>query len=206
MPRQPGSTVGLPGYGWDDKLRNYVDLDTGRMVKRSDITDLLRDVTKSSEDKMAALGRMAADGEMSPRKFYEAMQQEIKLATNANAALAKGGWAQLTQADIDATENKIRQEYANLWSFARDIKDGDLTPAQIEARAALYANSTYERYWQITTEEQMAKGMVQERLVTVGDERVCEECMDEASKGYVMIGTYYPPIHPGCRCDVEYSK
>jgi hypothetical protein len=206
MPRSPGSTVGLPGFSWDDKLRNYVDNDTGRMVKRSDITDLLRDTTKASEDRMAQLGSKFANNDISPRAFYEAMQQEIKLATNTNAALAKGGWAQLTQADRDANEAQIRQEYARLWQFARDKQDGLLSPAQIEARANLYANSTYSRYWEITTEEQRERGMTQERLVTMGDDRVCEECQGEAANGWVMIGTYNPPIHPGCRCDVEYNK
>lgn len=206
MPRQPGSTYGLPGYSWDDRLNNYINNDTGRMVKRTEITDQLRDVTKEHERQIGNYGRMAANGEMTPRQFYEAMQQEIKLATNANAALAKGGWAQLTQADRDATTAKLNDENARLWQFAREIKDGDLTPAQIEARANLYANSTYERYWQITSEQQQARGMTQERLVTMGDDKVCEVCQDEAGKGWVPIGTYIPPIHAGCRCDVEYDK
>ncbi len=206
MPRSPGSAVGLPGYSWDDKLRNYVDNDTGRMVKRSDVTDLLRDMTKASEARISEYGKLFANDQISPRAFYEAMQQEIKLATNSNAALAKGGWAQLTQADLDANKEKLQQEYARLWQFARDKQDGLLTPAQIEARANLYANSTYSRYWEITTEQQRERGMTQERLVTVGDDKVCEECQGAASSGWVEIGTYNPPIHAGCRCDVEYQK
>jgi hypothetical protein len=176
------------------------------MVKRSDITDLLRDMTKASEDRIAQLGDRFANNAISPRAFYEAMQQEIKIGTNANAALARGGWAQLTQADLDANKERLQQEYARLWQFAREKQDGLLSPAQIEARANLYANSTYSRYWEITTEEQQARGMTQERLVTVGDDRVCEECQEESGKGWQPIGTYNPPIHAGCRCDLEYSK
>lgn len=206
MPRQSGSTYGLPGYSWDDRLRNYVDNDSGLMVKRSEITDQLREVTKEHERQIADYARMAANGDMTPRQFYEAMQEEIKLATNANAALAKGGWAQLTDVDIRANEDQIRAENARLWQFAREIKDGELKPAAIEARANLYANSTYSRYWEITSEQQRERGMTQERLVTMGDDRVCEECQGEAGKGWQPIGTYIPPIHAGCRCDVEYSK
>lgn len=206
MPRQPGSTVGLPGYSWDERLRNYVSSDTGRMVKRSDVTDLLRDMTKASEERMSELGRLFANDAISPRRFYEQMQDEIKLATNTNASLAKGGWAQLTDDDRRRNEDKIRDENAKLWQFARDKQDGLLSPAQIEARANLYANSTYSRYWEIRTEQERQAGMVQEKLVTMGDSRVCEECMAEAGRGLMPIGTFNPPIHPGCRCDVEYSK
>ena len=206
MPRQPGSAVGLPGYSWDDRLRNYVSSDTGRMVKRGEVTDLLRDMTKASEERIGDFGRLAANGSISPRQFYEAMQQEIKLATNTNAALAKGGWAQMTQADWGANGYQLRQEYANLRNFANEIAAGNLSPAQIEARANLYANSTYSRYWEIRTEQERQAGMMQEKLVTMGDSRVCEECMAEAGRGLMPIGTFNPPIHPGCRCDVEYSK
>lgn len=206
MPRSPGSSVGLPGYSWDKALHNYVNNDTGRMVKRSEIGDLLRDVTKATEDRMAQLGAWAADGSMSPRRFYEAMQQEVKLATNTNAALAKGGWAQMTPADWGANGAQLRQEYANLRNFANEIAAGNLSPAQIEARAALYTNTTYSRYWEIMTEQEKLAGMTQEQLVTVGDDRVCVECADAEARGQVPIGTFNPPIHPGCRCDVEYSK
>ena len=206
MPRNPGSSVGLPGYSWDDKLRNYVNSDTGRMIKRSEVGDLLRETTKATEDRMTELGRLFANDTISPRAFYEAMQEEVKLATNTNAALAKGGWAQLTQADRDANETQIRQEYARLWQFARDKQDGLLSPAQIEARANLYTNTTYSRYWEIVTEQERLAGMTQEQLVTVGDDRVCVECADAEARGFVPIGTFNPPIHPGCRCDVEYSK
>jgi hypothetical protein len=176
------------------------------MVKRGEVTDLLRDMTKASEERIGDFGRLAANGSISPRQFYEAMQQEIKLATNTNAALAKGGWAQMTQADWGANGYQLRQEYANLRNFANEIAAGNLSPAQIEARANLYANSTYSRYWEIRTEQERQAGMVQEKLVTMGDSRVCEECMAEAGRGLMPIGTFNPPIHPGCRCDVEYSK
>lgn len=206
MPRQPGSAVGLPGYSWDDRLRNYVSNDTGRMIKRSDVTDLLRDMTKASENRISDLGKWAADNSITPRQFYEAMQQEIKLATNANAALAKGGWAQMTPQDWGANGYQLRQEYANLRNFANEIAAGNLSPAQIEARANLYANSTYSRYWEIRTEQERQAGITQEKLVTMGDDRVCEFCQGEAGRGLVPIGTHNPPIHAGCRCDVEYSK
>lgn len=206
MPKQPGNTVGLPGYAWDDKLRNYVNLDTGRMIKRSEVGDLLREVTKGSEERLAGYARLVNSGALSPADFFRAMQEDIKLQTNVNAALAKGGWAQMTPADWGANGAHLRQEYANLRNFASEIAAGNLSPAQIEARAALYTNTTYSRYWKIMTEQERLRGMTQERLVTVGDEKVCEECQGEADKGFVPIGAYNPPIHPGCRCDVEYSK
>ncbi len=206
MPRSPGSSVGLPGYSWDKALHNYVNNDTGRMVKRSEIGDLLREVTKGSEERLAGYARLVNNGALSPADFFRAMQEDIKLQTNVNAALAKGGWAQMTPADWGANGAQLRQESANLRNFANEIAAGNLSPAQIEARAALYTNTTYSRYWEIMTEQEKLAGMTQEGLVTVGDDRVCIACADAEARGMLPIGTFNPPIHPGCRCDVEYSK
>ncbi len=101
----------------------------------------------------------------------------------------------MTHADPDANDAQFSQEYARLLQFG-ETRRRVLSPAQIEARAALYTNTTYSRYWEIMTEQEKLAGMTQEQLVTVGDDRVCVECADAEARGMVPIGTFNPPIHP----------
>lgn len=111
------------------------------MVKRSEIGDLLRDVTKATEDRMAQLGAWVADGSMSPRRFYEAMQQEVKLATNVNAALAKGGWAQMTPGQLWGAKRCATAKNTPTCATLRTrLQRATFRRAQIEARAALLTN------------------------------------------------------------------
>lgn len=203
--RRPGSSVGLLSYAWDDRLRNYVDLSQRppRMVKRAVITDLLRTVVDGAERRMGLLGRMFAAGEITGRQFYELMTREVKLATNVSTALAKGGWHNVTFSDWGANGAQLRGEYGRLRDFAQAVARGELSPAQIEARAKLYANTAYGRYWEIEQAGQQARGMKLERLLTARDDKVCSICVAEAKRGWQPIGTWRIPLHAGCRCALE---
>jgi len=208
--RLSGRRVGLPGYEWSQRLGNgtgrYRNLSTGRIVANSDIENLLRDRVAQAERQMQTWAEQYARGDMTGRTFYELMQREIKLTTNANAALAKGGWAQMTPADWGANGAHLRKEYGYLRDFVAAVERGELTQAQIAARAASYSNNTYARYWQIKNQIGKEHGRTQKRLITVGDDRVCPVCRDMAGDGWIDInnGSYDPPVHPACRCGLEY--
>ncbi len=200
--RTPGRSVGLESYAWDSRLRNYVDLATGRMVKRELITDLLRTVILGAERRMGVLGEMVAKGQITPRQFYEFMAREIKLATNVSAALAAGGWQNVSFSAWGRNGALIRGEYGYLRDFAREIGLGNLSEAQIIARAKLYGNTAYGRYWEIEQEGQRARGARQESVRTVGDDKVCPVCRGEERRGWQPPGTWRLPLHNGCRCEL----
>ena len=197
--------MGLPGYAWDPALHNYVDLATGRMVKRKAVVQLLTGVVERADDVLAALARAAVRGEITPRQFYELAQREVKHAYNASVALAEGGWHQVPPAEWGRNGGYLRKEYARLREFAAAMERGELTEAQAVARARLYGNSAYGRYWDIRTAQARRRGKTRERLRTAGDDRVCPVCLDEEASGWRPIGTYRVPIHAGCRCFLDYG-
>lgn len=52
-----------------------------------------------------------------------------------------------------------------------------------------------------------AAGYRFEHLITQDDGHVCALCLDTAYLGPQPIGTLpTPPLHPNCRCHLEYSK
>jgi hypothetical protein len=206
MPRLTGTRVGLPDYAWDAQLHNFVDLTRQRMVKRELVTGLLVDVTDRSANTMADLARAAVQGDIAPRQFYEAMVREVRQAYNASAALGKGGWQQMSQADWGRNGGLLHAEYGRLRSFAQDIADGKLTEKQAEARARLYADSAYKRYWQEWQKQQEDLGNDEEAWITRGDEAVCGACIALEDLGWVPLGELPMPgdIHVGCRCEKAY--
>lgn len=203
--RRSGGAVGLASYAWDDRLHNYVDLATGRMVPRQVLQDLLRTVVDGSERRLGLLGRLYADGTLTGRQFYELMAREVKLSTNVATALAKGGWQNVTQAEWGANGAQCRAEYGRLREFVRAVENGELSAAQIEARAKLYGNTAYRRYWELEQTAQRARGRTLMRIRTVGDDRVCPACVAEEARGWQEIGGWHVPLHAGCRCDEEYG-
>jgi len=205
-PRRPGETVGLPAYAWDARLHNYVDIATGRMVKRTLVHDLLRTVIAGAETRIGELGRLYAEEALTGRQFYELMAREVKLVTNTATALAQGGWQNVTPAQWGANGYRLRDEYGNLREFVEAVARGELSPAQIAARAKLYANTAYGRFWELEQAAQQARGATRMKLLTVGDDRVCEICVAEARRGWQPIGTWHVPLHPGCRCNEVYQE
>lgn len=206
--RQSGQAVGLPRFAYDSRGRGakYVDLQTGQFVSNARIEELLRGVTRGAEGRMELLGMQYANGAMTGREFYEAMQREVKLVTNANTALARGGWGQVTQSDWGYNGYLMRREYENLRQLVADKEARLITDAQLLQRARLYANTAFGRYWEIETLQQAEKGNTTERVITAGDDRVCPECVGAASRGAQPVGTFTIPLHPGCRCSKEYGK
>ncbi len=204
--RRPGTAAGLASYAWDDKLRNYVDLATGRMVKRQLITDLLRTVVSGSEGRLGLLGELYARGQITSRQFYELMTREIKLAVNTSTALASGGWQNVTPAGWGRNGALCRTDYGHLREFIQAVGRGELSEAQIIARAITYANAGWSRYWELEDANQDALGMNQEAVITAHDEKVCPVCSDAEAQGWQMRGTWRLPIHLVCRCHKIYRR
>jgi hypothetical protein len=208
--RVSGARANLPGYAYDSRLRGYgyVDLTTGRFVSKATIHGLLQDQADRSAATLGELARLATEGTITPRQFYEAMRNEVKLAYNVDCALARGGWAQVTPADWRKNGGHLKDEYRRLRDFAQDIADGKLTEKQAVARAKLYADSAYKRYWEIQKEEQAKAEMDEEHWQTVGDENVCPVCRGLEYLGWVPLGTLPLPgdPHNGCRCEKEWRK
>jgi len=205
---QPGAAVRLPGYSYDPRTHAYRNLSTGRLVARQAITDLLRDVADGAGNRLAALGRSAVRGDLTPSQFYELMQQEVKYAYNACAALAAGGWDRLTAREWGGNGIRLRAQYAYLRDFAQEIAAGKLTEAQAAARASTYGDSAYSRYWELDRQKQEAAGVTMARWQTMADDRVCPSCLELERKGFQPIASLPNPgtIHPGCRCDLVYEK
>ena len=202
-PRRPGP--GLPGYAWDRNLNNYVNLSTQRMVKRSEIIRLLTEVSDGAGERLSRLAQQLHQGTLTERQFYEIARREVKHAYNANVALGKGGWHQVTQAEWGRNGALLRQEYARLKEFGRALASGELSEAQAVARARLYADSAYAQYWRAERGERQRRGLLSERWRTVGDERVCDICLGLEAQGCQPLGILGLPgdPHPGCRCSLE---
>lgn len=206
--RRSGAAVGLPGFAYDPRGRGakYVDLATGRYVGSGQIEDLLRGFVKGSETRLELYGMQYANGQLSGREFYELMSREVKVVTNANTALARGGWGQVSQADWGRNGYLMRSEYERIRQLVADKEAGLITNAQLIQRSGLYANTAYGRYWEIETEQRAAQGFQGEQVKTVGDDRVCPECLGAEARGVQPLGTFTVPLHPGCRCDKTFTE
>jgi len=132
----------------------------------------------------------------------EAMDQALALTFQEVAGISETMVAILQRAMAIALENQVEQ-----FEFARNIRRE--WRAFAGARANLIAVTEWNRAASAATYfSYKAQGVETLMWFTVGDERVCSTCEDNAGEGEVPInqgfssGDLYPPAHPGCRCNV----
>jgi hypothetical protein len=162
---------------------------------------------RTEKDILAVTEALRA-GRISLSDWQLAMEKAVKGVHVASAALAKGGWAQVTQADLGRAGQKIRAQYGYLRNFAADIASGkQRLDGTLARRAALYVQAGRNTYHAVEQREMRARGMVEERnLLSPGDS--CPGCLAADALGWVELGTL-PEIGTrdctmNCRCRIAY--
>lgn len=200
----------IPEYLWNEKALQYTNRATGRFVSRETIKDQLFKVTKQSSDTMRAISQQLRDGNISLADWQLQMMQEIKTTHLAGAAMQRGGWQQMTQADFGRVGQIVRREYGFLRDLANGIESGDIKlDGRILLRAAQYGQAGRETnvtFWNLEADK---RGFDEERSILNPAEH-CTECISEDDKGFQALGQMIPIGRRICRandkCDKEFRN
>ena len=95
-----------------------------------------------------------ASGRITGGDWQVSMRDELRSLHALELIAAAGG----SRSDVSPDDwlrlgNVLKQQYGYLEDFAREIVDGNLSAAQIGARAELYAGSGKQSYWSQVTSE-----------------------------------------------------
>jgi len=139
---------------WDPVKEQYVKIDkNGRKLAVLTAFALLalRDAyTNAILPTSDQLTDQLATGQITLPAWYNAMQALISNAVINQYALGIGGYGAISQSDKAAIAEILNQQFEFLNSFAREIQQGRLSPAQIAARARMYLNSSTQAYEKAT--------------------------------------------------------
>lgn len=102
--------------------------------------------------------------------------------------------------------DNLQNELTFLRGFSEKIAAGELTPAQIEANAQLYANHLQSSYWTARTDIAEQEGATHEARQTQPAEH-CDDCLGYEAQGIVPIGTLPAPgFDSVCRANCQCIK
>ena len=176
------------GYGWNVGASRYYDNVTGRFVSRVIVTQELEKVISACQLDIITASQSLLDGTITLSEWQLIMERSIKSIHTSSAALAVGGWNQMTYNDWGSVGSLIKKQYQWLDNFAFDIYTEKQKLGLLITRAKLYAQSgrgTYEEMRRMLAEDQ---GFNQERRGLAPAEH-CNDCVVEAEKGWQPIGT-----------------
>jgi len=148
------------------------------------------------------------DGRLSLPAWQQQMARELKDAHIVSLHVGRGGQAVTTFADYGRVGRLLRDEYQLLQQFATEIYNGNLSPAQIRVRAALYGANVRQSYWTGQTAAHVEAEYGEERRLLAPADH-CAQCPDYAALGWQPIGTLPEPgeacdCGANCKCEKEY--
>lgn len=133
-------------WAFDQRVKRYRNLDSGKYIARATINKMRDDFADKARAKIGGLAASLADKSLSVQAWEVAMREAIKTATGAQYVYGRGGLNIMEQADWGRAGSMTKEAYGYLRGFAEQIAAGELSEKQINARSALYLNSTVNAY------------------------------------------------------------
>lgn len=133
-------------YDARPSVRRFRDTRTGRFLAASKAIDIRDGFVERRRADAEALTRQLADQSITVQEWERQMTEAIRQLHTAQYALGRGGLNAMTPADWDAAAALVEEQRRYLRDFARDVAAGNLSEAQIAARAKLYYGSSVAAY------------------------------------------------------------
>lgn len=190
-----------------NELANRYTNRSGRFVPMSQVRQELDRALLDIGKEAKALAEQLRTRQITAEQWTLDMRHLVKEVHLWSAADAKGGWAQMAQADYGRVGQIIRGEYAFLQRFSAQINLGLALDGQFLQRAQQYTQAGRRTFHAVEIVEKEQRGMTEERSIRhVGDS--CVGCIFEAVRGWIPIGTGVPigmrDCLRKCRCTKLY--
>lgn len=197
-------------FTWDAASSRYRDA-RGRYVSRAAVRGALDTALAREAERMTTLTERLRERTLTLAEWQAGMRDAIKASHLYATAAARGGWAQMTPADVLRAGRAIGRQYRYLQTLARDIAAGRVAvDGRLAQRARLYGQASRAQFHETERLEQGERnGMALERNVLAPADH-CASCLDATAQGWVPIGTLSLPgsadriCRQNCRCRLEY--
>ena len=136
----------MADWTWNLKAKRYQDASTGRFMARDEVLGLVQQSLDASGNVTDTLAGLAAGGQLAPGDWRDMMRSEIKGEYLRQYMTGRGGRAQMTYSDWGRCGAMLKAQYKWLEGFAEQVATGELSEAQIRARARLYVDSARQAY------------------------------------------------------------
>jgi hypothetical protein len=199
-----------PQYTWSEAAGRYVSTATGRYVTFDSVRQATEAVTRRSQANIKALAESLRAGEVNLADWQSGMTRELKMLHLSSAAAARGGWAQMTQADFGQVGAQLKTQYNFLNRMAGQIADGtQALDGRLVVRVNLYAQSGRGTFEDMRRRIEEAGGAELERRV-LGIADHCKDCLREAAKNWQPIGVLArigdSICRTNCHCHFEFQQ
>ena len=196
------------GWAWEERSISYrPKADPERPISGKTVAGLLEDNMAAHRATIADLAGRMSRGELTVSAWQRGMADSMRDAHLQARALAVGGREFMTSKDFGSVGGFMRYDTQRLARFAAQVESGAISAAQAEARAQLYGQANIRRsYERGRLEAAKGAGFQQERRGLAGSAAHCAGCADEASRGWVQLGSLAPIGGHECKANDKCGK
>lgn len=197
-------------WSYDRSSGRYRD-ERGRFLSDKSVQTLIDGRIDKLGSQLRRFTRMLADGSLTLDQWQGSVKEAIKAAHLQAAIIGHGGRTGMGSAEYGRIGQRLRQEYAYLENFARDLLAQRSSTGMALARIELYAQSVRGSYWEGTAIRKQQQGFGLMQRILDPQAQHCDDCRGYAARGVVPIGSVPLPgqrcaCRARCRCTVRYLK
>lgn len=160
---------------------------TGAFVPESRVRAYLDAALEAAGKRMDLLATQLRNREIDLISWEVRMRRELKVVATYSGAAAKGGWAQMTEADYGRVGRYLQDQFRFLRGFARDIQSGKQALSDsLNARSQLYAQAGRPLHHRFEKAEKLVRGFTERKSVRAKTDS-CQGCIEAASRGWLPI-------------------
>jgi hypothetical protein len=197
-------------FGFNTKSQQYHYLNgdkKGQFVAKSKVREIVAGYINEYKQDFETLTTFLAEGRITLNEWETKTAKIIKEITIATLKVAK---PDANSQDYGTVGAQLKKQYLYLRNFSREIAQGQLSAAQINARANQYLHSVWTFYNSQTRDSHKQAGYNWERRLQQS-KHPCKQCPKYAALGWQIIGTL-PKIgeqcdcKQNCRCYFDFSR
>lgn len=133
-------------FTYDLASRRYRDSQTGRFLSKRTVRNLRDAYLDAAKETTATLAEGLEAGSLTLTQWQRRMRTVIRDVHVGVAALGGGGRNAMTASDWGKVGAQVQDQYEYLDNFTRQIGDGELSLAQVTARAGLYVDAAVQGF------------------------------------------------------------
>lgn len=139
-------TVIIGDWIFNQDAKRYRNPESGKSVNPRQAVALRDDFISFVSFDPPSSSELLAKGDITIQEWELSMRKRIKQSYLDEFTLGKGGRNNLTTANLDDVGNLLKKQFDFLHRFAEQIKNGELSEAQIQNRSNQYINSSTQAY------------------------------------------------------------
>jgi len=199
----------LSDYYYRPNTGQYHNIKSGKFLSRADVLKIINKESRALSTKLKGLADPLLSQNQSVAEFQTALAKELKNSYIQIAMFGSGGKSRIGPSQYGAIGQALKEQYKLIDGFGRAIAAGELSTAQISARASSYSRSLKIAFHAAEKATRKGNGFNQAKRNLDSQAVHCEDCISYASLGWVGINKLVLPgtnceCREGCRCNVVY--